>query len=90
MATETIQDATDTDDEVPVYDDLESLLRVEGPRLGESAGKLRVYRVIVGKVIRYAVSNSPGQAALAVCDVDLMPAKVLAQAAYRVIGERRV
>lgn len=76
------------DDDPQAYDDLTALLRVEGPRLAEADGKLRVYRVIVGKVVRYAVSNSPGNAALCACDVDVVPPKAVAQAAFRVIGEK--
>lgn len=52
------------------------------------AGNLRPYRVKHGDKTEYVITNSPGQAALAVCEVDTCTQKQLQTALLNVLLEQ--
>lgn len=71
------------DERAVYYYDLVTLMREHGAKLEKNE---RVYAVQAGSDGMYVVANSPGQAALAVCDVSRVPDKQLIQAAFEAMG----
>lgn len=74
------------DERAVYYHDLVSLIREHGARLEKNE---RVYSVQYGFEPVYVVSNSPANAALAVCTVVRVPDKELVKAAFEAMGVRQ-
>ena len=69
-----------------VYSTLKALLQGEPEAM--SGGK-RVYRVGLDKQAVYVLTNSPGNAALAVCDVEGVKPKEITEAAFELLHEKQ-
>ena len=73
-------------DKPNVYSTLKSLLKSEPEAMG---GGKRVYRVSYGADSGYVLTNSPGNAALAVCDVEGVKPKEITEAAFELLHEKQ-
>lgn len=73
--------------EAKVYGSLEELVRREAVVMADPESGPRVYRVKGGDGDQFAVAVSPGQAALACCEVELIPRNKLLKTAFYVLSK---
>ena len=69
-----------------VYSTIKALLQGETGAM--NSGK-RVYRVSYGADSGYVLTNSPGNAALAVCEVEGVKPKEITEAAFELLHEKQ-